>query len=600
MRSKRCYGCMQIKEQDPVCEHCGYDSRQANAPHQLPAGTILQGKYLIGRVLGQGGFGITYLGLDMNLNVPIAIKEYYPSGIVTRDSMRSSQVRVVLSNLNSCFVENRSRFLREAQMLAQLEDVPEVVQVKNFFQDNNTAYIIMGYVRGITLKEYMSLQGGCLKAAQVFDLLIPIMGALERVHGLGLVHRDISPDNIMIQSNGRVRLIDFGAAHTATNLSEKSTQAVMKHGFAPIEQYQNRGQLGSWTDVYALCATIYCCLTNKQPPNVTDRMMGEDDFYWDSVPGLSALQKAVLMEGLELHYASRIQSVTELRNRLFAEETDIDKGRGKTYQTGTVALEHGIESEYCSMPVSRQAMLRGGLNATQSKPSPKYKKSIRIIIALIVIVISVLLAGYFVDKPESGDRVLKEYFSESDAFMERIDKERIQYITFLDNTSVPGYALDVSDNQDGSVMAWVENSGTELYIAADGKVIAPKNCEMLFGNFKKVKKIQFLENFDTSRVENMNSMFYKCVRLQKIDLSGFDTSHVTDMGSMFLGCTALQVVNLTGWDTAKVEDMSYMFIGTNNLRNINLKFDVSSVIDYTGFMDRRDTVNGKIWEAIFY
>jgi len=149
-------------------------------------------------------------------------------------------------------------------------------------------------------------------------------------------------------------------------------------------------------------------------------------------------------------------------------------------------------------------------------------------------------------------------------------------------------------------MAWVENSGTELYIAADGKVIAPKNCEMLFGNFKKVKKIQFLENFDTSRVENMNSMFYKCVRLQKIDLSGFDTSHVTDMGSMFLGCTALQVVNLTGWDTAKVEDMSYMFIGTNNLRNINLKFDVSSVIDYTGFMDRRDTVNGKIWEAIFY
>ena len=133
MESKRCYGCMQYKEDGPFCEHCGYDERRQNAPHQLPAGTVLQGKYLIGRVLGQGGFGITYLGLDMTLDIPVAIKEYYPTGVVTRECSYSHSVTLATGESDTRFVENRDRFLREARILAKLQDVPEVVRIKTFF-----------------------------------------------------------------------------------------------------------------------------------------------------------------------------------------------------------------------------------------------------------------------------------------------------------------------------------------------------------------------------------------------------------------------------------------------------------------------------------
>ena len=320
METKCCYGCMQEKEGTPFCEHCGYDERIPNGAHQLPKGTVLRGQYLIGKVLGQGGFGITYLGKDLTLDIPVAIKEYYPTGVVTRESTYSHTLSVATGAEDTRFEENRDRFLREARTLAKLQDVPEVVQIKNFFPENNTAYIIMGYVNGITLKEYLSRRGGKLSAQETFQLLQPLLRALDRVHKAGLVHRDISPDNIMITPEGQVRLIDFGAAHAATNAGDKSTQAVLKHGFAPPEQYQRKGQLGPWTDVYAICATIYNCLTGLTPPTATDRFVGEEDFTWDSIPGLTAQQREALSRGVALQYAQRTQTMEAFCSQLFAEE----------------------------------------------------------------------------------------------------------------------------------------------------------------------------------------------------------------------------------------------------------------------------------------
>ena len=192
MEQKRCYGCMNLKSTSPVCEHCGYDEQTSNGPHQLPAGTLLRDNYLVGRVLGQGGFGITYLGMDTMLNIPIAIKEYYPSATVLRDSRDGTTVVPISQDSAVLFRENRSRFLREAQTLAQLQDIPEVVQVMNFFEENGTAYIVMGYVRGITLAEYLRRKGGSLNTPEALQLLRPLLEAMGRVHGTGLVHRDIA------------------------------------------------------------------------------------------------------------------------------------------------------------------------------------------------------------------------------------------------------------------------------------------------------------------------------------------------------------------------------------------------------------------------
>ena len=188
MEPKRCYGCMQVKTGSPFCEHCGYDERTMPSPHHLRPGTVLREKYLVGKVLGQGGFGITYIGLDLDLNIPVAIKEYYPVGVVMRESADSQTVSVVTGGEDTRFEENRNRFLREAQTLARLEDVPEVVQIKNYFAANNTAYIIMGYVKGINLKEHVRRRGGRLSVEECFRLLRPMMEAMDRVHDLGLVH----------------------------------------------------------------------------------------------------------------------------------------------------------------------------------------------------------------------------------------------------------------------------------------------------------------------------------------------------------------------------------------------------------------------------
>ena len=237
-----------------VCEHCGNDAARNNLPHQLPMGTVLREQYLIGRVLGQGGFGITYLGWDLNLDMPIAVKEYYPNSFVSRDCTQSLTVASTGGEGGAFFESARERFLREARTLAKLRNIPSIVHIHNFFGANNTAYIVMEYVEGVNLKDFIRLRAGRITVQEIFSILRPVMDALCKVHELGIVHRDISPDNIMILRDGSAKLLDFGAVREVENadvdkILTKSTEAILKHGFAPIEQYQTRGGLGPWTDV---------------------------------------------------------------------------------------------------------------------------------------------------------------------------------------------------------------------------------------------------------------------------------------------------------------------------------------------------------------
>ena len=260
-----CYGCFQEKPGDsPVCLHCGFSAEEEQSLLALPMGTVLHGRYLTGRVLGVGGFGITYLSWDLVLEIKVAVKEYLPSGLATRHADR---YQVVLTGRRREDYENgMERFLEEARILARLQGTPNIVSVQDHFRENSTAYFVMEYVDGMSLKAYLASQGGRIPCGQALTILQPIMEALTRVHALGLTHRDISPDNVSITSGGESKLLDFGAARFSSG-GETSVSVILKHGFAPEEQYSSHGSQGPWTDVYAMGATLYRCITGELPPD---------------------------------------------------------------------------------------------------------------------------------------------------------------------------------------------------------------------------------------------------------------------------------------------------------------------------------------------
>lgn len=312
-----CMGCMREKEQAGPCPYCGFDEETApRAPHFLPYRTILNGKYLVGRVLGEGGFGITYLGWDLNLDLKVAIKEYFPSGLVERGH---TQVNVPSQSDAEYYEDGRNKFAQEARSLARFYTLPGIVSVKDFFLENNTAYIAMEYLEGETLKVYLKRQGGKLPPEQVLTWMRPVIRSLAQIHKTGLIHRDISPENIMVTRDGQVKLLDFGAARSVSPRGEKSLSILLKPGYAPEEQYRTHGEQGPWTDVYALCATIYRCLTGEVPEEPLERQRKESlKPLAEFGVALPAWQEAALLKGLAVNRQMRIQDMEELERRLYA------------------------------------------------------------------------------------------------------------------------------------------------------------------------------------------------------------------------------------------------------------------------------------------
>lgn len=315
MDKKYCPYCMTPVGDDGVCPNCGLTSgTYTPLPHHIPPGTVLMGRYLVGRVLGEGGFGITYIGCDLRLELKVAIKEYFPTNWVARHS----DVSLAVSNYAgaaSSYEKGKSRFLYEARTMAKMDKQPEIVSVRDFFELNNTAYIVMEYVDGTTFKELVAQRGGRIPAGELLHLIEPLFSALSAVHAAGLIHRDISPDNLMLE-RGSVRLLDFGCARESTQGDETMT-ITLKHGYAPIEQYQHKGQ-GPWTDVYGLSATIYYCLTGKTPPQALDRLM-DDEIIMPRRLGvdLTEKQEKALLRGMGIKQHQRFRSVEELHTALY-------------------------------------------------------------------------------------------------------------------------------------------------------------------------------------------------------------------------------------------------------------------------------------------
>ena len=296
------------------CKFCGWQPGLGNPPPALALGVVLDGRYRIGRVLGHGGFGITYLAWDDNLHLRLAIKEYLPRDSATR-APDGTSLSVFSGAAEEQFAYGLDRFLEEARTLARFDQHPGIVTVKNYFRAHGTGYCVMEYVEGITLRQYLDQQpGGKLGVEAAWTLLMPVMDALRAVHKDGLLHRDIAPDNIYLTQDGRVKLLDFGAARFAAGEHSKSLSVILKPGYAPEEQYRARGKQGPWTDVYGLGATLYRAITGQVPPDSLDRL-DQDELVPPSRLGVAIprAQEAHLLKALAIKAEGRWQNMEQLQ-----------------------------------------------------------------------------------------------------------------------------------------------------------------------------------------------------------------------------------------------------------------------------------------------
>ncbi len=316
--ARYCPYCVSRIDYGSVCPYCNYSYFYHPKSHQLKPGTLLNNKYLVGRVLGEGGFGITYVGRDLTLDMKVAIKEYYPSAMASRSNERTTFVTTKDRSYEESFQLGRKQFVTEAQTIAKMDKESAVVTVRDFFEVNNSAYIVMEFVEGSDLRSILKEMGKPIPADELLQVLEPVFSALDELHGMGLIHRDISPDNIMME-NGRARLIDFGCARELLRRRADGTgdDAVLKHSFSPVEQYNN-ADMGPWTDVYAMAATIYFCITGILPPKATDRL-AKDELKRPGSLGikLPAKQERALMKALSVRREDRYQTMAAFGKDLF-------------------------------------------------------------------------------------------------------------------------------------------------------------------------------------------------------------------------------------------------------------------------------------------
>ena len=316
-----CYNCFQEREVlEGPCPYCGFDlaENEKKFPVALRAGTVLNGRYIIGRVLGQGGFGITYLALDTQLNAKVAIKEFMPNDIATRIG---TTVSVAMDTKSEEFAYGAERFQEEARTLAKFIGNPNIAAVTSYFDENDTSYFVMDYIEGISFKTYIANHGGKISVEETLNVMIPVLRALTAVHAEGFIHRDVTPDNIYITKDGMVKLLDFGSARYSIGDKSKSLDVILKVGYAPKEQYIRRSRQGPFTDVYSCAACFYAAITGFLPPESLERL-DEDTLVPISQCGIDIpeyLDKAIL-KGLAVQPEDRFQSAAEFLDAIESQQ----------------------------------------------------------------------------------------------------------------------------------------------------------------------------------------------------------------------------------------------------------------------------------------
>lgn len=332
MKLVRCYKCM--KEFDgayDICPHCGYDmTEQPRELYHLFPSSVLQGRYVVGVVIGSGGFGVTYKAWDTKLDTVVAVKEYFPLGIVNRVP-GNPELIVYSGNARQEYRQGLARFLDEARNMAKFSNHENVVNAYSFFEENQTAYIVMEYLDGLSFKDFLRQSPEGTKLSYTMEIILAVANALKALHSENIIHRDISPDNVFLLNDGKIKLIDFGASRLSVD-TEKSIEVQLKIGYAPPEQYQTRGKLGPWTDIYALGAMMYRAVTGTVPPESVDRQV-EDTLIppKEYMPELPDYINDTIMRALALDIRYRFQSVQDFtdgltnKKRVVALEQEIKK-----------------------------------------------------------------------------------------------------------------------------------------------------------------------------------------------------------------------------------------------------------------------------------
>lgn len=318
---KRCCNCFQVyKDINGMCPHCGYTINDMGKElYYLKPGTIVGKRYIIGQSLGAGGFGITYKAWDNTLQSIVAVKEFFPGSMVTRASGERNVS--VATNKENEYVQGLKEFLVEARIMSRFSKNENICNTYDFFQENNTAYIVMEFLQGSSLKDYLKNSGYWPTEEESVGVTLQILAGLAEIHKMGIVHLDIAPDNIWILPDGRVKIIDFGAARQLIEKQQKKV-LVVKRGFAPYEQYLAKGNIGPWTDIYATGATLYYLLTKRVPTESSDRYSGDSLEEPSSISLASQSVSDAVMRALAVTTELRYHNVKE-----FADDLKKDKVR---------------------------------------------------------------------------------------------------------------------------------------------------------------------------------------------------------------------------------------------------------------------------------
>lgn len=332
---KLCMGCMEnIEDQVATCPYCGYDEttlRQES--YYLDPGTVVGGKYIVGRVMGYAGYTVTYLGMDAEQSRKVMIKEYLPSDFSTR-SEGEKQVTIYSGDALEQFEQGLTTFLNEANRIQHLENVPGIAKVYDCVAENDTGYVISEYLEGQTLKEVLD-SGRVFAPQEAKAFIVQILEGLRRVHPLDVIHCDIAPETIIITNTGEIKLLDFGATRYVTTANSKSLAIILKQGYAPEEQYRSHGKRGPWTDVYALAAVMYHMITGIVPDESVERAL-VDELKEPSKLGISIPENMenALMNALNVYQKDRTPSAEVFLTELNSPEVVRIHVKKKKYETG--------------------------------------------------------------------------------------------------------------------------------------------------------------------------------------------------------------------------------------------------------------------------
>lgn len=544
-----------------ICAKCGYqNSADIQEPYALAAGTVLKERYLLGKIIGKGGFGITYLAYDTKLDKTVAVKEYFPRGMAVR-TVDNIGVEILASEQRQTFSDGLDKFFNEAKLISGFEGTADIIEVFDAFKANGTAYCVMEFVNGVTLKQHV-LDNGKISEEQAVYILKKILSSLAVLHKNSVLHRDISPENIMLDINGGVKLIDFGSARQLSNEGEDSLSVILKPGFAPMEQYQRKGNQGAWTDLYALGLSVFYALTLQVPEDPMTRL-DDDGAFLKGLEEISPGLRSIIKKSAEVKKDNRYPSAEAMLE-------DLEKcGIG----------EKGVSEIKVKTP-------------EKAKPSfwRRNKKKITVIAASLAAVAMLLFAvpsakAFLADhmKPDTV-RIGDEFYPIDSVTLDLSDLEltnasianlkhmkKLQELNLNDNYITDLSVLEGLDNMKS--IHFNNNNVSDISFAAGmdelEKISAENSGVYDISPLKgktKLKEVFFGNTYVTDITPISDSR-----GLQKV---GFNEAQIGSIDALD-GMTELEMVCLSGCGIYSVEPLAestklkYVYIGRNNVSDLS-------------------------------